>query len=101
MTQGLVLNCLLAPQPLAYFEAWLAETALPDLLGVSAEQCNDDRFARALDALSPYLDALWQDLIVIVGASRAFDVDLARLDYGWATTSPRSPAAASTSGPSW
>jgi hypothetical protein len=79
VTQVLVLNRLLAPQPLVHVEAWLAETALPDLLGVSAEQCNDDRLARALDALSPHLDALWQDLIV--GAIRAFDVDLARLGY--------------------
>ncbi len=60
----LVLNRLLAPQPLVHVERWLAGTVVPDLLGLSAAQCNDDRLARTLAALLPHLDALWQDLIV-------------------------------------
>ena len=49
----LVLNRLLAPQPLVHVETWLAGTALPDLWGLEAPQCNDDRLARTLDALAP------------------------------------------------
>src|SRR5256885_15751503 len=64
VTGVLVLNRLLAPKPLVHVETWLAGTALPDLWGIEALQCNDDRLARALDALHPHLDALWQDLIV-------------------------------------
>lgn len=79
VTLGLVLNRLLAPKPLVHVETWLAETALPDLLGLEAAKCNDDRLARALDALAPHLDALWQDLIV--AAIRAFELDLSRLCY--------------------
>lgn len=79
VTGVLVLNRLLAPQPLVHVETWLAGTALPDLWGVEAPQCNDDRLARALDALYPHLDALWQDLLV--AALRAFAVDLSRLAY--------------------
>jgi transposase len=79
VTGVLVLNRLLAPQPLVHVETWLAGTALPDLWGLDALQCNDDRLARALDALYPHLDALWQDLVV--AALRAFAVDLARLAY--------------------
>ena len=75
----LVLNRLLAPQPLVHVETWLAGTALPDLWGLEAPQCNDDRLARTLDALAPHLDALWQDLLV--AAVRAFDLDLSRLAY--------------------
>jgi transposase len=75
----LVLNRLLAPQPLVHVESWLAGTALPDLLGIDAAQANDDRLARALDALVPQLDALWQDLVV--AAIRAFDLDLRQLCY--------------------
>jgi len=75
----LVLNRLLAPQPLVHVERWLAETALPDLRGLAAAQCNDDRLARALDALLPHLDALWQDLIV--AAVTRFDLDLRALCY--------------------
>ncbi len=77
--QVLVLNRLLAPKPLVHVETWLAETVLPDLLGLDAAQCNDDRLARALDAVHPHLDALWQDLIV--AAIRAFDLDLSHLGY--------------------
>jgi transposase len=79
VTLLLVLNRLLAPTPLVHVEAWLAETALPDLLGIDAAQANDDRLARALDALVPHLDALWQDLVV--AAVRAFDLDLSQLCY--------------------
>jgi hypothetical protein len=75
----LVLNRLLAPQPLVHVETWLAGTALPDLWGLEAPQCNDDRLARTLDALHPHLAALWQDLVV--AAVRAFGLDLSRLAY--------------------
>ena len=67
-------NRLLAPQPLVHVERWLAGTVLPDLLGLSAAQCNDDRLARALDALLPHLDALWQDLIVAALTRCALDL---------------------------
>src|SRR5207249_4004939 len=51
VTLVLVLNRLLAPKPLVHVETWLAGTALPDLVGVAAAQCNDDRLARTLDGL--------------------------------------------------
>jgi len=70
----LVLNRLLAPQPLVHVERWLAGTMLLELRGLTAAQCNDDRLARALDALLPHLDALWQDLIV--AALTRFHLDL-------------------------
>jgi len=75
----LVLNRLLAPQPLVHVERWLAGTMLPELLGLSAAQCNDDRLARTLDTVLPHLDALWQDLIV--AAVTRFDLDLRALCY--------------------
>jgi transposase len=79
VTGVLVLNRLLAPRPLVHVETWLAGTVLPDLWGIEALQCNDDRLARALDALYPHLDALWQDLIV--AAVSAFDIDLTQLAH--------------------
>ncbi|GAC1398221.1 MAG: hypothetical protein NVSMB65_16810 [Chloroflexota bacterium] len=78
-TVVLVLNRLLAPQPLVHVETWLAGTVLPDLLDVRAEQCNDDRLARTLDALTPHLGELWQDLLV--RAIRVFALDLRYLCY--------------------
>ena len=77
VTGVLVLNRLLAPQPLVHVETWLAGTVLPDLWGLEAPQCNDDRLARTLDVLSPHLAAIWQDLLV--AAVRAFE--LSRLAY--------------------
>ena len=79
VTGVLVLNRLLAPQPLVHVESWVAGTVLPDLWGLDALQCNDDRLARALDALHPHLDAIWQDLLV--AALRTFELDLSRLAY--------------------
>jgi transposase len=75
----LILNRLVAPHPLLHVETWLAATILPDLLEIEAAQLNDDRLARALDALVPHLDALWQDLVV--AAVREFAVDLRQLCY--------------------
>lgn len=79
VVEVVVYNRLLAPRPLVHVETWLAETVLPDLLGVDAAQCNDDRLARTLDAVVPHLDVLWQDLIV--RAVRSFRVDLSQLAY--------------------
>lgn len=73
------LNRLLAPSPLVHVETWLARTALPEILGVSADQFNDDRLARALDLLAPHLEAIWQELVV--AAIVQFNVDLSQLCY--------------------
>ena len=43
VTVVLVCNRLLAPQPLVHVETWLAGTVLPDLLGLDAAQCTDER----------------------------------------------------------
>jgi transposase len=75
----LVVNRLLAPQPLVHVEEWTAQTALPELLGLEAAQCNDDRLARTLDQLVPHLDGLWQDLVV--SAVPTFELDLSQLGY--------------------
>src|SRR5262249_47433635 len=79
VTLVLVLNRLLAPKPLVHVETWLAGTALPDLFGLDAAHCNDDRLARTLDGLVPHLDSLWQELIL--AAILQFDLDLSQLCY--------------------
>jgi hypothetical protein len=79
VTLLLVANRLLAPQPLVHVEEWLAQTALPEVLGFDAGQANDDRLARTLDALVPRLDMLWQELVV--RAIVTFDLDLSQLCY--------------------
>ena len=79
VTLILALNRLQAPQPLVHVEEWVGQSVLPDLLGIEADQCNDDRLARTLDTLLPHLDGIWQDLVV--AAITRFDVDLTALCY--------------------
>jgi len=70
----LTLNRLLAPQPLYHVQVWLAETVLPQLLGLAPALVYDNRLGRALDRLYPHLGELWARL-----ASRAvqlYDLDL-------------------------
>lgn len=73
------INRLLAPTPMVHVETWLAHTALPEMLGVSADEFNDDRLARTLDLLAPHLEAIWQELVV--RAIVEFDLDLSQLCY--------------------
>jgi transposase len=48
-------------------EFWYAKTALDDLLDVAPEKVNDDRLYRALDALLPHKDALFQHFQQVYG----------------------------------
>lgn len=75
----LCLNRLLAPRPLFRVEEWLAETVLPETLGVAADKLNDDRLGRFLDDLAPHLEAIWQTLCL--RAIEAYQVDLSVLLY--------------------
>jgi transposase len=79
MALVLILNRLQAPHPLLHVATWVAGTMLPDLLGLDAAQCNDDRLARTLDTLRPPGRPLAGPLVV--AASTAFDLDLRYLWY--------------------
>ena len=53
------LNRFLAPRSLWRVEEWLAETVLPEMLGVAADKFNDDRLGRFLDDLAPHSRYGW------------------------------------------
>ena len=55
-------------------EDWYRRTALEDLLGVPAEQVNDDRLYRALDQLLPHKAAIEQHLRQRLGELFALDL---------------------------
>jgi len=59
----LILNRLMAPQPLYQVADWLARTVLVYRLGVPAEKFNDDRLGRTLDAISQHKRDIWQDIV--------------------------------------
>jgi transposase len=75
----LVLNRLLAPQPLYGIQDWLAGTVLPEVLGVTVAQAYDNRFGRALDRLHPQLGELWRR--VVSRAVQVYDLDLTVLHW--------------------
>jgi hypothetical protein len=54
----LVLNRLLAPQPLYEIQDWLGETMLPEVLGSTVKQAYDNRLGHTLDRLCPRLGEL-------------------------------------------
>jgi transposase len=75
----LVLNRLLAPQPLYEIQDWLRETVLPEVLGISVKQAYDNRLGRALDRLYPQLGELWQRLVS--RAIAVYNLDLTVLHW--------------------
>jgi transposase len=61
-------------------EDWYRRTAFEDLLGVPADQVNDDRLYRALDRLVPHKTALEQHLRQRLGELFTLDYDLLLYD---------------------
>jgi transposase len=61
-------------------EDWYRRTALQDLLGLPAEQVNDDRLYRALDHLLPHKNALETHLVRRLGELFTLDYDLLLYD---------------------
>ena len=77
--EALVANRLTAPAPLVRVEEWATAMAVEEAYGISPYLLNDDRIARALDAIAPQLD----EITGSVGAAAVseFGVDAARLHW--------------------
>jgi transposase len=75
----LVLNRLLAPQPLYEVQDWVGGTVLPEVLGIPVAQAYDNRLGRTLDRLYPQLGELWQRLVI--RAVETYALDLAVLHW--------------------
>ena len=58
--EALVANRLTAPAPMVRVQEWAAAMAVDEAYGISPELLNDDRIARALDAIAPQRSpAVW------------------------------------------
>lgn len=75
----LVLNRLMAPQPLSWVNRWLAQTILPAALDVSPPKLYDQRLGRALEGLHPHLGEIWARLVV--RAVQVWHLDLSVLHW--------------------
>jgi len=77
--EALVANRLTAPAPLVRVEEWAAAMAVEEAYGIEPHLLNDDRIARALDAIAPQLDEITGS--VGAAAISEFGVDAARLHW--------------------
>src|SRR5258708_18986476 len=77
--EALVANRLTAPAPMVRVQEWAAAMAVDEAYGISPELLNDDRIARALDAIAPQLDAITGG--VGAAAITEFGVDVSRLHW--------------------
>jgi hypothetical protein len=77
--EALVANRLTSPAPMWRVADWAQEWAVEQALGIEAAALNDDRIARALDAIAPELDRI----VGSVGAQAiaVFGLDVARLHW--------------------
>ena len=72
----MALNRLMSPRPLYKVADWMAETVLVDTLGISADKLHDRRIGDLLDAIHPYIDNIWKDIV-----HRAFQQYSISLDF--------------------
>jgi transposase len=79
VVEALVANRLTAPAPMVRVEEWAAAMAVDEAYGIQPGLLNDDRIARALDAVAPQLDAITGG--VGAAAITEFGLDVSRLHW--------------------
>ncbi|HIC93758.1 MAG TPA: DUF4277 domain-containing protein [Anaerolineae bacterium] len=75
----LCLNRPVAPRPLSGVADWAAKTVIEELTGVPASKLNDDRLGRTLDAIYPYLEDIWVE--IVSQALVRYEIDLSLVFY--------------------
>jgi transposase len=77
--EALVANRLTSPAPLVRVGDWARTWAVEEVFGIEADLLNDDRLARALDAIAPHLETI----AGTVGARAIgeFGIDVARMHW--------------------
>jgi hypothetical protein len=79
VVEALVANRLNASTPLVHVQSCAQTWARPEVFGVPADALNDDRVARALDAIAPELDQIVES--VGLAAIEAFGLDVTRMRW--------------------
>ena len=79
VVEAMVANRLAAPAPLVGMADWAEQWAVQEVFGIIPDLLNDDRCARALDAIAPQLE----HIVGSVGAAAVceFGIDVARLHW--------------------
>jgi len=79
VVEVLIANRLTSPMPLQRVHEWAAAWAVEEVFGTEAALLNDDRLARALDAIAPRLEEI--SGTVAAGAIGEFGIDVAKIHW--------------------
>ena len=83
--EALIANRLTSPAPLVHVGAWARQFAVGHVLGLAPDVLNDDRIARALDALAPVLEQVTGS--VGAAAIGAYGIEVSQLHWDMACRS--------------
>ena len=83
--EALIANRLSSPAPMIHVGAWAREFAVEHVFGLDPDVLNDDRVARALDALAPVLEQVSGS--VGAAAIAAYGVDVSQLHWDMTSVS--------------
>ncbi len=77
--EALIVNRLTDPRAMVAVADWAADWAVEEVYGIRADLLNDDRLARALDAIAPHLD----HLVGSIGAQavQEFGIDVSQIHW--------------------
>ncbi len=77
--EALIANRLTSPSPMVHVGRWARQFAVRHVLGLAPDVLNDDRVARALDALAPVLEQVTGS--VGAAAISRFGIDVSQLHW--------------------
>lgn len=83
--EALIANRLTSPAPMVHVGEWARQFAVSQVLGLAPDTLNDDRIARALDALAPVLDRVTGS--VGAAAIGRFGIDVSQLHWDMTSVS--------------
>jgi hypothetical protein len=83
--EALIANRLTSPSPMVHVGAWARQFAVAHVLGLAPDVLNDDRIARALDALAPVLEQVTGS--VGAAAIAAFGIDVSQVHWDMTSVS--------------
>ncbi len=83
--EALIANRLTSPSPMVHVGAWARQFAVARVLGVAPDVLNDDRIARALDALAPVLEQVTGS--VGAAAISRFGIDVSQIHWDMTSVS--------------
>jgi transposase len=83
--EALIANRLTSPAPMVHLGAWARQFAVGHVFGLDPDVVNDDRIARALDALAPVLEQVTGS--VGAAAIAAYGIDISQLHWDMTSVS--------------